>query len=533
MRKRLLLFAIAAILVLAAVGLLAIRAVTPRTQGAIVTWLVDQFGGRATVEEVRWSLRPQLTITASNVMVTGPDVHVSQPLVRIETVTIETTFRDLLSSPRRVRLVGLRGLVLRIPPRKRPVTAAPVAATESTAGRPQPVHDGRTGGMPAVQIGRVVAQAMRIEILSARADKPPLLYDVHDLRLEDIVAGRATKFSASLTNPKPIGDVTTEGTFGPWNKNDPGATPIDGAFRFADADLGSLRGLTGILQAQGTYSGSIAEIHAAGTAEIARFAVTGRPVPLTARFDVVVGGTTGDVTMQPVDVSVQASRLISSGAVVRARDVRGRRVEMDVRTTEARVEDLLVLALKSAPPLYGPIALETTLRIEPGDGPVIRRLNLDGRFAIKRASFARTDIRKTLARVSQATGGGPVSGEDGSSVAADMTGRFTLDDGTLNLRSVSFAVPGTAVRLGGSYGIENGALNLRGTIRISRSIADVAPARVTGWIETLGRMDDRLKIDTAGTTLPITITGSREKPVFKLDLAAMKTGWRQTIGLGR
>jgi hypothetical protein len=414
---------------------------------------------------------------------------------------------------------------MRIPPRKAR-QAAPPAGDAAAAGQ--------NGGGPAVQIDRIVAEGTRIEILSSRPDKPPLTYDVHDLRLENLAPGRPMTFAARLTNPKPLGDVTTEGRLGPWNKQDPGATTIDGTFTFADADLGSLRGLAGKLQAKGTYSGSIAEIQAAGTADIADFAVTGRPVGLATRFDVLVGGTTGDVVLQPVDVTVLESQLSSEGSIVRARELKGRRIEMDVNTRQARVEDLLRLALTAdPPPISGPIDLETTLHIEPGDAPVIRRLRLDGRFTIKRARFARTDIQKTLGRVSRITGGESVGGDEGSSVAANLAGRFTLADGTMHFANVSFEVPGTAVRLAGSYGLESGAMDLKGTVRVARSVADVAPPRVAGWMEALGRIDQRLKLDTSGTTIPITIRGSREKPVFRVDVDAMKKDWRGTIGLGR
>jgi hypothetical protein len=533
MRQHVLIVAAAALAVLLLAALLASAFVTPRTQGAIVSWLVDRFGGRATIEEVQWSLRPGLRITASGVEVTGPDPHAAAPLIEIERVTLETNFGDLFAAPRRIGLVRLRGLLVRIPPRKKPArTVRPPAPGAS------PDHEAdaerRASGIAAVRIDRIVAETTRIEIVSSRPDKPPLVFDVHDLSLENLAADRPMNFMAQLTNPKPIGEVATEGTFGPWNKEDPGSTFVEGRFRFADADLGSLRGLTGTLQAEGTYSGSIAEIHASGSADIAQFAVTGRPVDLATRFDVVVGGTSGDVVLQPVDVTVLESHISSAGAIVRSRELKGRRIEMDVRAPKARVEDLLRLALKSdPPPLSGPIELETALRIEPGDAPVIRRLHLNGRFTIRQARFARTDIQKTLARVSSITAGQSVGGEEGSSVAANLMGRFTLEDGTLRFARVSFEVPGTAVRLAGSYGIESGILDLGGTVRIARSIADLAPVGVAGWLETLGRLDKRLKVDATGTTIPITIKGPRDKPVFRVDVDALKGDWRGAIGLGR
>ncbi len=341
------------------------------------------------------------------------------------------------------------------------------------------------------------------------------------------------RFVAQLTNPKPIGEVATSGTLGPWNKGDAGATAIQGKFRFANADLSSLRELQGVLQSGGIYSGSIAEIHATGSADIADFTLTGRPVSLKTRYDVLVGGTTGDVVLQPVEVAVGESELTSVGAVVRARDVKGRRIDMNVTAANAKIEDILQLALKADPsPLSGAMELATNLLIEPSEAPVIRRLRLDGRFTIRRARFANTDIQKTRARVSRFTGGEAVEGENGSGVAANLMGRFTMDDGNLNFSSISFDVPGTAVKLAGSYRLDDGALDLRGTIRVARSVADVAPPSAAGWLETLGRLDRRLQIDTSGTTIPVTIQGTRENPMFRVDATALKRNWRRAIGVG-
>ncbi len=117
MRQRALIVLVVVLATLVTAGFVAVRLLTPRTQGAIVTWLIDQFGGRATVGAIQWSIRPHLQITAHDVQVMNEAVS-EAPLVAIQRVTIETTVSDLLATPRRIGLVRLRGLVVRVPPRK-------------------------------------------------------------------------------------------------------------------------------------------------------------------------------------------------------------------------------------------------------------------------------------------------------------------------------------------------------------------------------------------------------------------------------
>jgi len=57
------------------------------------------------------------------------------------------------------------------------------------------------------------------------------------------------------------------------------------------------------------------------------------------------------------------------------------------------------------------------------------------------------------------------------------------------------------------------------------------PEKAAGLIEALGRIGRRLKLDTSGTTIPITIKGTREKPVFRVDVGVLKCHWRGAIGL--
>ena len=64
-------------------------------------------------------------------------------------------------------------------------------------------------------------------------------------------------FRAELTNPIPRGEIQTEGRFGPWSRESPGATPVDGKYSFNDVDLSTIKGIAGTLTSTGEFRGAL------------------------------------------------------------------------------------------------------------------------------------------------------------------------------------------------------------------------------------------------------------------------------------
>jgi hypothetical protein len=80
-------------------------------------------------------------------------------------------------------------------------------------------------------------------------------------------------------------------------------------------------------------------------------------------------------------------------------------------------------------------------------------------------------------------------------------------------------VPGAAIQLSGTYGVEGGALNFAGTAKMQATVSEM----VGGWKGLLLKPLDRyLKKDGAGTEIPIHVRGTREQPEFGIDLNRMK-----------
>ncbi len=517
----------------------------PRVAGDIATLLSERTGHVVEVGALRWSFTPRLHLTGERIRVGGTGDG-SGPLIGIGAFTLDTDLGDLLATPRRIRSVQLAELEVHVPRGRRrddpaeetseePEPGAPIAAALRQAAPPSvSATAAKTAPSTPIVVDRVLAERARIEIASSRSDKPPRVFEIHSLVLGSVALDRPISFEAQLTNPKPIGQVATTGEFGPWNKEEVRDTPISGRYDFRDADLTTFKGIGGILASTGTFGGSLGRIQVSGEADIPDFNVTiGQVVPLQTTFDVEVGDRGGDVQLRPVHTRFLDSELVAVGEVVRVEGASGRSILVDVTGEEARVEDLIRFGLKSdTPPLTGQIDLQTTLEIPPGDRPVIERMRVAGEFTIRRARFTNLDVQKTLTRISR-IGRGETQGESGSSVVSNMRGTFEIADAALLFSRLAFAVPGMQVRLVGSYGLRDQALDFGGQLQLDRSVSELVPSdrvpgRVAEWLQLVDPLFQRGEA-TSGTVLPITISGARSKPSFRVEMKQLKPDWRRML----
>jgi hypothetical protein len=197
---------------------------------------------------------------------------------------------------------------------------------------------------------------------------------------------------------------------------------------------------------------------------------------------------------------------------------------LDVDVTKARIQDLLRLAVKGPPVMTGAARLRTKFLLPPGKQEIMDLLQLDGQFGIAGATFTSNTIQEKIADLSLRGQGRPKeareinAGSDPTepeTVVSDLNGGFALKDGTATLRHLSFAVPGAGIVLDGTYGLKNEQLDFAGTFRMQAKVSQA----FTGWKSALLKAVDPLfSKHGAGTEVSIRIRGTREAPLFGLDL---------------
>jgi hypothetical protein len=307
--------------------------------------------------------------------------------------------------------------------------------------------------------------------------------------------------------------------FGPWREDSPRDTPVQGTYSFNDADLGTIKGIGGILSSTGQYAGSLDNIVVDGSTDTPDFRVvsSGRPIPLHTDFHAIVDATSGDTHLQPVKARILDSWLVASGSVVRMQEPKGHRVNLDVTVARGKIENLLKLAVRTDPPIMmGEVQLKTKFDLRPGRPAVCDRLKLAGRFRVSQAHFTNDKIQNKIDVLSLRSRGKAKLAQANviDNVVSDLSGVFTLDSGVIQFSRLQFAIPGTRVNLTGKYSLDGNQFDFHGKARLEAKLSHM----VTGWKSILLKpADPFFSKNGAGTELPVKVTGTQSEPHFGSD----------------
>lgn len=462
------------------------------------------------VELGRFSARviPTLHIDGEDLVIRHRGRRDVPPLATVKSFSADAGFFPLLH--RHVTSVKLVGLDLRIPPGRHdhPADQPDAVSTSGTSPEASPGAD--------IVVDHLEATNAFLVLLPDSPEHAPRVWSIHDLTMRNVGAVTRMPFVATLTNAVPPGEIATSGSFGPWNADDPGATALDGRFRFDDANLAFFKGVFGTLSARGTFAGSLERIDIHGATTTPDFGVTTalHSVPLETTYHSIVDATNGNTILERIDAKFLETSLTATGAVLDTPGEKGRTVSLDVTIHDGRLEDVLQLAVKAPrPPMTGGLRLTTKFVLPPGDRDVVDKLQLNGRFSIAGARFANLDVQKRIDELSHRSRGKEIDAKP-SRVLSDFTGDFKLRNGSLDVPRVQFAVPGATVRLAGDYRLKSGKLDFRGTLLMAARVSDT----VGGFKHILLKLVDPLfNRDGGGSAIPIKITGTRSDPSFSLD----------------
>jgi AsmA-like C-terminal region len=424
------------------------------------------------------------------------------PLIQIRQFTATLNWSGLFGKPFHVHQVHLLGLAIHIPPKNK----RPPAPDEPKSKRKPDIP---------LLVDELISDDAELDLLPGDPNKDPHVFLIHHLLMHSVGLGHSAPFESQLTNAVPPGEIQVKGNFGPWQIEDPGATPLSADYRFDHADLSVFHGIAGILSSTGTFGGALNDIDVHGTTTTPDFTITvaGHPLKLTTDFSATVDGTNGNTMLHPVIAQFLHSTLVCNGGIVKVNGRKGREIVLDVTSDHARIEDLMQFAVKSSePPMTGNVRLKTKFDLPPGAGDITDRLQLNGTFGIGGAQFASSEIQGKLESLSRRGQGKPEDKDAGSAVS-DLNGDFALRDGQLTFQNLNFSVTGAAVELAGTYGLKSEQLDFHGTLHLRAKLSEVT----TGMKSFLLKPFDPFFRKNGETVLPIRITGTRDQPSFGLD----------------
>ena len=317
-RRRLLAGVLGGALLLTAGAVIVAWRASPWVRDWVVEALAARLDSEVTLEFFEVSFLPRPAFSGRGLVIRYQGRTDIPPFIAIRKFSGTTDLTGVLR--RRAREVRLEGLEISVPPRRRDDLPNVKAAPASDSGK------GRTF------IDRLVSENARLSILSKDPEKNPKVFDIFTLEMRDVGLAAPAAFTASLTNPIPFGKVDTTGHFGPWRRDAPSLTPLDGEYAFK-ADLGTIKGVAGTLDSVGSFAGVLERIEAKGSTTTPNFSLPSLhagALPLETRFDAVIDGTSGDVFLTRVDATLGASAFTTSGAIAGVEGVRGKRLTLDV-----------------------------------------------------------------------------------------------------------------------------------------------------------------------------------------------------------
>jgi len=331
------------------------RSAELRTRDWIVQVLEQKFQSNVQLADFHVRIFPRMTVFGEGLSLHYWATPDAPPLIRIEKFSFDLGLLGIFRAPHRIQSIHLKRMVLSIPPKGSRTPAAD-----------RPVNN---ANVPRVTVGTMEIENMELLTLSSKPGVDPLDWEIHDLKLHEVGADKPFEFEGTLTNAKPKGEIATAGEFGPWDGDDPGATPVSGTYAFDDADLGPFPGIAGILSSTGKYAGELDRLEVNGKTDTPDFSLdnAGKPVALHTDYSATVDGTNGDTELHPVHAILGKSEIVASGSVLSVKG-QGHQISLDVTTPHARIEDILQLAIKSDQPfLRGPIRVAAKLSLPPGN----------------------------------------------------------------------------------------------------------------------------------------------------------------------
>jgi hypothetical protein len=463
--------------------------------------LRSRFQGQVEIGDFHITFLPLPRVTGSQIVIRHHGRSDVPPLVEISEFSATASLAGLFERPVHIHSVHLKGLTINFPPK----TPGEKPAMSKTKDVP-------------VLIDQLSADDAELDMLPSSPEKPVHQFLIHQLVMHRIGRGQPAPFEAYLKNAAPPGEIHVQGNFGPWQPENPRTTPVSAAYTFDHADLSVFKGISGILSSTGKFGGPLENLQVEGETVTPDFAVTsgGHPMMLKTEYSATVDGTNGDTKLHPVIAHLGESILVCEGEIVRAPNGKGKEILLEVSARNARIQDMLRLAVPTPKsPMTGVMNLKTKFDLPPvseGGGEVVDRLKLAGQFGIGEMQFTDPTVRQKVETLSDTAQGRPKDQHEDDPLS-QLRGIFALGGGVVTLRNLGFKVAGASVHLDGTYGLRSEALDFHGKAQL-----DAKPSQmVTGYKSFLLKPFDHFFRKNGVTELPIKVTGQREHPAFGLD----------------
>jgi hypothetical protein len=481
----------------------------PFSANNIVESIQEDWPSKIAVQHFQRTYFPHPGCVLDGVVLTRGEAAGGAPLVAIQRVTIQANYHDLLFRPGYVSRIILDGLKISVPVKEE-------KGSEASASEKKGQTDNSS-----VRLGEVITKDAVLEV--ARKDDEPLRFAIHQLILKSVSAKAPMTYDLAMRNPEPPGEIGASGKLGPWNNENLDSIPLNGRYTFTQVDLGVYDGIGGTLAGKGEFNGMLGKIETQGTTEIPNFQVrhAAHPVLLKTKFSAVVDGTGGDTTLRSVDGSFRHTAVHVEGTVASVAGHPGKTTTLNFAVRSGRIEDVLWLFVKEQkPPMEGSTNFRGRMVWPSTEHPFLKRISLQGEFAIEQAKWESAERRASLNDLSKRASG-KKKDAPAEEVAADLKGSVTMTNAVAKLKDTSVQVPGAVATMSGTYNLENKKIDFHGDLKTESSLSNESSGAKAVLLKPL---DPFFKRKHAGAVVPVEMTGTYDDPHFGFSITGSKSG---------
>jgi hypothetical protein len=464
----------------------------PFTSPKVIAALEEQWPGKITVQRAHSMYFPHPGCVLEVMEFRRDDNPAIPPIVSIQKVTIAANYHDLFLRPGFISRIILEGLKISVPAQQTQ------AATPPQQGKSK---------LSKTRVGEIYSKDAVLEV--GREKDSPLKFDIHEVTLNSVSSSGPMKYQLAMRNPEPAGEIHAHGEFGPYNPDHLESIPLQGEYNFDQVDLSEFDGLAGTLSAKGEFHGVLGKIETQGNTDVPNFEVrhSEHRVPIKAKYQAIVDGTSGDTTLQSVDAVVGRTNAHFDGAVTGKAGQPGKFVSTNIAVKDGYIEDVLRVFVKEhKSALDGKADFHAKVSWPSAGDNFLKKVKLDGEFAIDGAHSEHNRLRNDMIELSKRASGKkndktPVD----ENIAMDLKGKVALSKGVANLTDTFFSVPGAEANLHGTYDLTTTKVDLRGTLKTEATVSQDAGGAKGILLKPL---DPLFKRKHAGAVIPVQLTGT-------------------------
>jgi hypothetical protein len=426
------------------------------------------------------------------------------PVGSARSLVVQGRWLDLLLLRKRVRLVGIEGLHIVIPP---------VGSRANQEDFPPGSSADFVG--PTTVVEQLSIHDATLDIM--RTDGNRYSFPIRQLIIGNLQQGHAISYLLDMQNAKPTGRIQSTGSFGPLRANDLGATPLSGDFTFSPVNLGDIHGISGTLSASGHFYGALASIEADGTSDTPNFAVgRGRPTRVAASARGTINGLDANIVLHSIEAHTGATTVQAKGNIVGSPKV----TNLDITVMSGRAQDLLRPFLHDNVPITGAVSLHSHAYLAPSRKGLkfLQRLDMDGTFDMPTERLTNQTTERKLSDFSRRAQNLKSTELDAASADRDSTeqsdglssleGQAKIRDGIVSTERLAFQIPGASVDLSGTFNLRDRTVHMLGNLHMQSDISHVTTGIKSLLLKPLIPF---FKKDHSGAVIPIAVTGSPQR----------------------